>query len=751
MKIVVGQRECDFDAWRPELGHVFENYFAFDCETAAIDLEREWLTPPYVLGAAYDGHNGFFVRRQDVAAFFQQHADLHMVLHHAPFDLAVIHQLAPELDIYRWVDRDQVHDTQLYHRLLKLAEEGHTARGSGQSTLETCASEYLGVNLPKQLVDSVGDDVRVSYGKWLQRPSESIEPIYLEYLAKDCVVTFDLCCELINRLNEVLDRSRGTWGYVDPDWLDKQIDRWGYQTHHIQLKAAVVLHAIKANGLHIDVERLEQLTADLGQIAEKYRRKLRGYGYLPGEPGAGKALQGILRGIDRQRRAGALRRTPEGRYETTHEALQELADTEPFVRSLLTFWAVEKLLSAFLTKMNHGRLHPSFNPLMVTGRTSSYGVINAQNIPRDDRVRSCFIPAPGHVFLVADYSMIELVTLAQSVQSQFGSPSRMAQAINQGYDLHQLVAAHLTGKPLSDVTPAERNKAKPINFGTPGGMGKEGLRSYAKISYGVDLTAHEVNHFSETWFDLFPEMRDFLEHDGSHGMDFARYFQLSADTYLEVTGSRQWLRWEESENQTPNEILGWMCKKVLQQANPQQQNGVPYSAELIDFCWQRVKEKCAEFNVADQADIYARRPSIRLALAALQIAQRKPCFTLTGRLRANATFCARHNTVFQGLAADGAKLALWRLWREGYRLVNFIHDEVLIEVPADSDLTDHAARVKQIMIDAMREVVPDVKIDVTCCAIDRWYKGATATYDPIDGRLLIWTPAEPSSQVASLD
>ena len=750
MKIVVGQRECHFKAWRPELGRVFRSKFAFVSKTAAIDPGRDWLTPPYVLGAAYDGRNGFLVTREHVAAFFQQHADLDMILHHAPLELAVLHLVARQLDIYGRVDRHQVWSTELLHRLLALAEEGHTARGPGQSTLETCALAYLGVNLPEQLFDSVGADVRLSYSKWLNQPPAAIELIYLECLAKDCVVTFLVESELIKRLHEVLDRSRGTWGYVDPPWLGEQIDRWGYQTHHTQLKAAVVLRAIKANGLHIDLERLEQLTADLAEIAEKHRRKLRKHGYLPGEPGSGKALQGILRGIERKRPAGALRRTPEGRYDTTHGALEELADSEPFVRSLMQFWSVKKLHSAFLTKMTHGRLHPSFDPLMVTGRTSSFGVINAQNIPRDDRVRSCIIPSPGHVFLVADYSMIELVTLAQSMTGQFGLSSLMADAINRDLDLHRLVAASVTRKPMSQVTAEERNKAKPINFGTPGGMGKEGLRQYAKISYGVDLTAHEVNHFSETWFDLFPEMRDFLEQDGGPGMDFARYFQLSADTYLEVTGSRQWLRWEDRDNLEPNVILGCMCNKVLRQANPQQQNGVPYPPELIDFCWRRVAAKCADFSVADQADISARRPSIRLALAALQIAQRKPCFTLTGRMRANASYCARHNTVFQGLAADGAKLALWHLWREGYRLVNFIHDEVLIEVPADSDLTEHAERVKQIMIDAMQEVVPDIKVNVTCCAIARWHKAAEAIHDPSDGHLLIWTPTG-AGQVTSMD
>ena len=57
--------------------------------------------------------------------------------------------------------------------------------------------------------------------------------------------------------------------------------------------------------------------------------------------------------------------------------------------------------------------------------------------------------------------------------------------------------------------------------------------------------------------------------------------------------------------------------------------------------------------------------------------------TLTGRVRGRVSFTQARNTPFQGLAADGAKLALWELIRAGYRVVAFIHDEILIELPED--------------------------------------------------------------------
>ena len=93
------------------MGRVFESIFAFDCETAVIDDAHPWITPPYVLGAAADGEQGFFVQRSDVGQFFECHRSCQVVMHHAAFDLAVIAMAAPSTGIYDWVDRDLIWDT----------------------------------------------------------------------------------------------------------------------------------------------------------------------------------------------------------------------------------------------------------------------------------------------------------------------------------------------------------------------------------------------------------------------------------------------------------------------------------------------------------------------------------------------------------------------------------------------------------------------------------------------------------------
>ena len=742
MNVTILGTEIPFRPWRPEDGAVCDSPYAFDSETTLIDEERPWLTPAYVLGAAYDGRRGYFVLRQHAAAFFQAHEGIPVVMHHATFDLAVIHLLAPELDIYGWVDADRVHDTQLLHRLFTLASEGHTSSGKGQSTLEHCARRYLDCDLPKDVVDSQGNPVRLSYGRWLNRPPREIEPVYLEYLARDAAATFALFVDLRARIKSLLEASDKTWGYVSREWLAAQVRRWGWLTHHIQLKAAIVLEAITANGLHLDLGRRDALLGELRAAADERRAVLERSGYCPGQVGCNKALQKILGRLEARHPDLDFARTPTGAYASSSEALAPLAQADAFVAALLDFKAVEKLRSSFLDKMGRRVLHPSFDVLKTTGRTSSFGAINAQNLPRDDRVRSCFVPAPGYVFLDADYAAIEMVTLAQGVMAQFGLRSRLAEALNAGQDPHKMVAALATGKPEAEVTRDERNKAKPINFGKPGGMGNLSLQDYARTSYGVVLTNAEVDQLSEAWFRQFPEMKAFLRDPLDLGEEEARFFDLTPETYFEHTGSRKFLDHPANAGvgRRPHPALGGMALKVLKEPDPQTRAGRPYAPAELDYFWTQVEARLGALPSNHHHAVRNRLPSVPLQRAAMKLVGRAGVFTLSGRLRAHATYSARHNNIFQGLAADGAKLALWKLWRAGYRIANFIHDEALVEVPEDSDLGWHAAEVRRLMIEGMTEVVPDVRIEVECVATTVWSKEAKRVRDA-EGRLLDRSPS----------
>jgi hypothetical protein len=743
MQVTFGGGVYKFRPWRPSDGRVFDRTFAFDTETTLIDDERPWLTPAYVLGGAFDGRVGYFVPRDRVGAFLAAHSCVEIVMHNAPFDLAVLDTVAPGAGVYDRLDRDGVYDTQLMHKLLTLGTVGQTASGKGESTLDRCAELYLGVPLPKEVADSSGRDVRTSYGVWLGRPPAEIEEPYLRYLATDAISTYGVFEAIRERLISLLDAANETWGFVSTTWLADSVRRWGWQTHHLQLKAAIALRAVTANGLTLDTAARERLAAGLGRELERLKGDLGRDGYLPGEPGAGKALQAILRTLEAARPGAGLPRTPTGKYATSHDALGELAGRIPFLKTLFEYDEAKKLLGCFVGKMAKPVIHPSFNVLARTGRTTSYGELNAQNLPRDDAVRGCFVPSPGHVFIKADYATIEMATLAQAATAQFGLRSEMREAINSGKDLHRLVAARVTGKPEAEVTDDERQMAKPINFGKPGAMGLAALKQYAKASYGIDLSDSEVVSLSDAWLGLFPEMADFLRDEGDLGRAVAEFFALTPDSHHAHTGSRKFSGHPANAFQThrPHPILGGMLLKVLKEPAPVTSAGKPYSPADIDYLWAQVEGRADALPTTLHGLVTSRQPSAKLQGAVLRVAGHAPVFTLTGRLRAGASFAARRNTVFQGLAADGAKLALWRLWRAGYRVVNFIHDEVLVEVPVGDDLRRHAEEIRRHMVEGMREVVPDVKVDVEYAACDRWYKKAKPVMTP-DGRgLAVWRPA----------
>ena len=95
--------------------------------------------------------------------------------------------------------------------------------------------------------------------------------------------------------------------------------------------------------------------------------------------------------------------------------------------------------------------------------------------------------------------------------------------------------------------------------------------------------------------------------------------------------------------------------------------------------------------------------------------------TLTGRIRANTTYCAEKNTPFQGLAADGAKIALYNLMDAGFKLVGFVHDEIITEVP-ENTIEEMRRLQEEIMVNSMSLVVPDVKISVESTISPRYCK-----------------------------
>lgn len=118
----------------------------------------------------------------------------------------------------------------------------------------------------------------------------------------------------------------------------------------------------------------------------------------------------------------------------------------------------------------------------------------------------------------------------------------------------------------------------------------------------------------------------------------------------------------------------------------------------------------------------------------------------SNRFRGGCSFTEACNTLFQGLAADAAKAAGWLITKACYvdessvlygsRVVNFVHDEFILEVPTELG-HECAEELARLMVKGADPWLPDVPALAEPCLMARWSKDAKTIRDS-NGRLQVW-------------
>lgn len=198
-------------------------------------------------------------------------------------------------------------------------------------------------------------------------------------------------------------------------------------------------------------------------------------------------------------------RTATGKLKTDYGTLTEFGDL-PIVKPFSDYQKAKKLCTSFgnslinLVNPETKRIHSSYKICGArTGRMSCTSP-NLQQLPRDKAVRKNFIAEEGKVFFCADYSQIEL-----RVAAELSQDINMLNAYRTGTDLHALTASMMAGKPIDQITKAERQFAKAVNFGYLFGLGPNTFKSYAKKSYGVEVNHDEALRSIETFRNTYPQ------------------------------------------------------------------------------------------------------------------------------------------------------------------------------------------------------------------------------------------------------
>ncbi|MCR4756000.1 MAG: DNA polymerase I [Lachnospiraceae bacterium] len=196
-------------------------------------------------------------------------------------------------------------------------------------------------------------------------------------------------------------------------------------------------------------------------------------------------------------------------YSTAADVLEKLAPEYPIVSEILEYRGLTKLKSTYADGLQEciaadGRIHTTFNQtITATGRISSTDP-NLQNIPiRTElgrKIRKCFVPKEGFVFIDADYSQIELRLLAHMSQD-----AGLIEAYGTDADIHRITASKVFHIPFEEVTAEQRRDAKAVNFGLVYGISSFGL------SQDLGISRDEAKKYIEEYFVTYPGVKRFLD------------------------------------------------------------------------------------------------------------------------------------------------------------------------------------------------------------------------------------------------
>ncbi len=368
--------------------------------------------------------------------------------------------------------RGPLFDTMLAHYLLE---------PDMRHNMDLLASQYLGYE-PVHIEELIGERGP------RQRTMRDVEKERVkEYAVEDADVTWQLM-----KLFEPRLRKEG---------LDSLAD-------NIEMPLIRVLAAMEREGVLLDESVLKNYAVTLRETIIKLEQEIYTFAGQEFNISSPKQLGEIL--FLRLRLDDNARLTKTKQYRTDEEVLQRLTDRHPIIGKVLEYRGLKKLLSTYVEALPElidpvtRRIHTTYNQAVAsTGRLSSTNP-NLQNIPVRDaegrEIRKAFIPAPGKIFLSADYSQIELRLMAH-----LSGDSAMISDFTSGQDIHSATAAKIFGVPLEEVTREMRSRAKTANFGIIYGISAFGL------SERLTIGRKEAKELIDGYFSSYPGVKAYMD------------------------------------------------------------------------------------------------------------------------------------------------------------------------------------------------------------------------------------------------
>ena len=212
------------------------------------------------------------------------------------------------------------------------------------------------------------------------------------------------------------------------------------------------------------------------------------------------------------------KKTGTGAISTDAEVLEELSEEHPLPAAILKVRQLGKIKNTYISKIlpqldKDERIRTNFNLTFTTsGRLSSSGKFNAQQIPRDDPIiKGCIYAPPGYKIVSQDLQTAEMYYAAvlsndKNLQNVF---------VSKG-DFHSTIAKMVFDLPcvveeVKNKYGSMRQSAKAISFGILYGSGPQKVSDTVSKAtgeyYGIDRAKEDIS----AYFNKFNKLKSWLK------------------------------------------------------------------------------------------------------------------------------------------------------------------------------------------------------------------------------------------------
>ena len=468
---------------------------ALDCETSALS-PRDGYMIGFSISYEHNGEQqGAYISTDCIdkqcEGYMQQLFEKKIVVfHNAKFDLAWF-------EYHFNFNFPRFEDTMLQHYLLdeqpgthglKMLAMKHTDYGEYEQTLYDWIDNY------RKQHGILKDDF-----SWDLVPFEVMK----DYAAMDAVVTLTL----FHKFKKALDtNSKLTWVY-----------------RNILIPGCRFLCDVESNGVPFDPDRLTTSSSLMQLQISEAVDKLNSYPEVQkfikdrGEfnPNSTVQLRSLLFDYIGLEPTG--KKTGTGADSTDAEVLGQLGEQHEIPKLILEVRQNVKIKNTYLDKIlpaldKDDRLRTGFNLHGTTsGRLSSSGKLNMQQIPRDNPiVKGCIRAKEGHKIVAMDLTTAEVYCAAVLAKDE-----ELMNVFRQGGNFHSAIAKQVFKLPCEVEDVAElygdkRQQAKAVTFGIMYGAGPQKISWQVTKDSGTEFSVGEAQRVIAQYFDMFSNLKRWL-------------------------------------------------------------------------------------------------------------------------------------------------------------------------------------------------------------------------------------------------